>query len=161
MNRSKGFTLIEMIVAILVVGIGIIGVFSLISKFSEQSQYIRDVSVASYLGEEAIEIVKNIRDSNKIGGLAWDKGLTDCHNGCEIGYDDLYLSAWSEDGRFLYLENGTSQYKYIDSPQSGDVKTYYRRRITITPTNIDELHIRVDVYWENNSYEIYSKIYNW
>jgi hypothetical protein len=71
------------------------------------------------------------------------------------------LSAWSEDGRFLYLENGTSQYKYIDSPQSGDVKTYYRRRITITPTNIDELHIRVDVYWENNSYEIYSKIYNW
>ncbi|MDD3386742.1 MAG: prepilin-type N-terminal cleavage/methylation domain-containing protein [Candidatus Pacebacteria bacterium] len=159
--NNKGFTLIEMIVAVLIVGIGILGIFSFVSKFSEQSQYIRDVSVAANLGQEAIEIVKNIRDYNKINGLNWNAGLTECYAGCEIGYDDLYLSPWTGDGRFLYIENGTGYYKYIDLPQSGDIKTYYKRRVTITPTNVNELHIRVDIYWEGNGYELYSKIYNW
>jgi prepilin-type N-terminal cleavage/methylation domain-containing protein len=155
-KNQKGFGLIEMIIAVVIVGIGIVGIFSMISRFSEQSKTIRDNFVASYLSQEGIEIVKNIRDINKINGNTWTSGLANCHEGCEADYTSNSLV--SATGKFFYIDNSTGRYSY-DS--TGDkIKTYYKRRITLAQ-NGDELDIMVDIYWEDKSTTTRSKIYNW
>ncbi|KUK66302.1 MAG: prepilin-type N-terminal cleavage/methylation domain-containing protein [Parcubacteria group bacterium] len=161
MINQKGFSLIEMLIAVVVVTIGVIGTFSMISQFSEQSQTLRDNFVAAYLAQEGIEIAKNIRDNNRIQGNNWDNGLDSCYSGCEADYDDLTLTQWEGNGRVLYIENTSGYYKYIDTPVVNDIRTYYKRRITITPTAPDEMEIRADIYWEDKTMTVKTKIYNW
>lgn len=157
-KKQKGFTLVEIIVGLSIVSIGVLGVFSMVSRFSDYSKVIRDSFVASYLAQEGVEIVKNIRDSNKLKNdevnYPWNLGLTQCSNGCEGSYDSNKLDVFFEDGRNLYLsDNG---YKYNDG-----TKTYYRRRITIgAGENDDEMVVRVDVYWEDKSITLISNVYN-
>lgn len=158
-KNQRGFGLVEMIIAIGIVGIGIVGTFSMISRFSEQSKIVRDSFVASYLAQEGIEIVKNIRDTNILNSRAWDVGI-DCSSGCEADFEDASLSSWDGDGKFLYLENTTGMYKYIDSPSTSDIKTYYKRMITTVKSG-DEIDIMITIYWEDKSIMIRSKIYNW
>ena len=64
-------------------------------------------------------------------------------------------------GRVLYIENTSGYYKYIDTPVVNDIRTYYKRRITITPTAPDEMEIRADIYWEDKTITVKTKIYNW
>jgi prepilin-type N-terminal cleavage/methylation domain-containing protein len=161
MINQKGFSLIEMLIAVVVVTTGVLGTFSMISEFSGQSQTIRDNFIAAYLAQEGIEISKNIRDNNIIQGNDWNDGLTNCNSGCEANYNDLSLSLWDGDGRVLYIEDTSGHYKYIETPSANDIRTYYKRRITITPTASDELEIRVDVYWEDKTMMVKTKIYNW
>ncbi len=161
MINKGGFSLIEMLVAVVVVTIGVIGVFSMVSDFSRSSQIVRDNFISAYLAQEGIEIVKNIRDINRLQGNSWNTGLDNCHAGCEAEYDDLMLTQWVDPGRFLYIENSTGNYKYIASPLPNDIKTYYRRRITIAQTAVDEIEVQVDVYQEDRIMTVKTKIYNW
>jgi len=156
-KNQKGFGLVEMIIAVVIVGIGIIGTFSMISRFSEQSKIVRDSFTASYLAQEGIEIVKNIRDSNRLNERDWDYGLTSCYAGCEADYDDNVL--YSFDSRFFYTNNLTGYYDYVEG--GGKTKTYFKRMITLVPTATDEIDVMVTIYWEDKSIMTRSKIYNW
>lgn len=72
---AKGFTLIEVMAAIMIISIGLIGSLTVISynlrNISSQEKNI----VAAGLAAEGIELVRNIRDTNWLLGLAWDNGL--------------------------------------------------------------------------------------
>lgn len=171
-NRT-GFTLIEMLVSLVIVAIGVLGVYAAVAKYSRNTQQEKDNLVASYLCEEGIEIIKNIRDTNWVSGAtSWKLGLVssqgmDCTAGCEADFDfsDGKLSAWTT-GNYLYLDNssgGTGLYRYISSPDVGDVKTDFQRKIVITEVGDDELDITVTVYWEDQTKSMVVKenIYNW
>ena len=160
-KKTKGFTLLEMLISVAVITIGALGVFSAVAKFSQQAQQERENLVASYLCQEGVEIVKNIRDTNWVEEAAsWKDGLTSCSAGCEADYEDSSLSAWSS-GEYLYIENSTGLYKYIASPVSEDVETPYKRKITITEVGDDELDIVVEVYWTAYTMTVKENIYNW
>ncbi|MFA5228268.1 MAG: type II secretion system protein [Candidatus Paceibacterota bacterium] len=161
MIKLKGFSLIEMLISVVIITTGIVGTFSVISSFSEQSKQLRDNFVAAYLVQEGIEIVKNIRDTNRIQSNLWDDGLENCYTGCEASYNDSTLSSWVGEGRVLYIENSSGHYKYLDVPASNDVRTYYKRRITIATITENEVEIRIDVYWEDKSMTAKTIIYNW
>ncbi|MFH1643260.1 MAG: prepilin-type N-terminal cleavage/methylation domain-containing protein [Patescibacteria group bacterium] len=93
-NFKKGFTMIEMIIALSVFSIGIIGVFSLISVTASSLDNISNQLIASYLAQEGMEIVRNIRDSNflKINqgeAINWDDGLLS-HTDSGLGADGLF-----------------------------------------------------------------------
>ncbi|MDD2274425.1 MAG: prepilin-type N-terminal cleavage/methylation domain-containing protein [Candidatus Pacebacteria bacterium] len=157
-KSKKGFGLIEMIVGVAIVSIGIVGTFSMISRFSYQSQVIRDSFIASNLAQEGIEIVKNIRDTNALEDANWNDGLTHCQSGCEMDYTNDSLLSWSGDGRYLYLNNNGG-YTYNSA---GAIETYYKRRITITEVEPNKsMEIIVSVYWESSQTTLVSKIYNW
>lgn len=161
-KKTKGFTLLEMLISVAIITIGALGVFSAVTKFSQQTQQERENLVAAYLCQEGIEIVKNIRDTNWMiePAVIWKDGLTSCSSGCEADFEDSSLTAWSS-GEYFYIENSTGLYKYIVSPVSGDVVTPYKRKITITEVGDDELDIVVDVYWSAYTMTIKENIYNW
>ncbi len=161
---EKGFTLLEMLIAIVIVTIGVIAVFSATTKYTEQTQQEKESLISSYLCQEGIEIVKNIRDTNWVSGVAWNTGLTSCASGCEADYTSNNLTPWSDQGRNLYIVGSGSYeglYQYIVSPQSSDLMTQYRRNITITQASSDELDIQVDVFWKSYTTTIKENIYNW
>jgi prepilin-type N-terminal cleavage/methylation domain-containing protein len=151
MLNQKGFTLIEILISIFIITIGVVGVFSTIVKYSQMTQEEKDHFEASYLAQEGIEIVKNIRDTNWIEGAAsWKDGLTGC--------------LWSSDGRYIYLNShsgGTGMYEYIATPQTGDIKTIFKRMITILEIEADQLDIVVDVYWNDKKVTVRENIFNW
>lgn len=73
-----GFTLVETLVAIAILSLAITGPMVIAEKGISSAEYARDQVTAFYLAQEAVEYVRNIRDTNRIGGYAggwlWEFG---------------------------------------------------------------------------------------
>lgn len=73
--NNKGFTLVEVVVAISILTIGILGIFRVVQDITFSSQINSSKLTAAYLAQERIEQVKNKRDSNWLVGNSWDSNL--------------------------------------------------------------------------------------
>lgn len=67
-NKNRGFTLLETIVAVAILSLAITGPMVIAEKGIDTSIYARDQVTAFYLAQEAVEYVRNIRDTNRING---------------------------------------------------------------------------------------------
>jgi len=63
-KKFKGFSLVEGMVAIFIVGITMVGFMAVMGKVFKTTTYERDYIVAANLAQEGIEVVRNIRDNN-------------------------------------------------------------------------------------------------
>jgi prepilin-type N-terminal cleavage/methylation domain-containing protein len=74
---KNGFTLIEVMAAVTVLSIGLIGSLTLISYNLHNISFSGDRIIASGLVEDGLERVRNIRDTNwlKGGATAWNSGI--------------------------------------------------------------------------------------
>ncbi len=82
MKNHKGFTLIEVLMAIFLITVGIGGSFALINRIMDFSSVSSDRLQAAYLAQEGIENVRNTRDSNWLAGNEWNLNLP---SGTETG----------------------------------------------------------------------------
>lgn len=158
--KKNSFTIIEVITAIFLLTIGVLGVYALIqatTAFLSLSSY---KLVASYLTQEGLEIVRNIRDSNYLlqrinPNYSWKEGLTNCSTGCEADYDDLTLVPYAD--RFLKIDGNFYNYDSgIDTP--------FKRKIIILPQT-DILEVSVEVSWQErgrtHKFVAQQHLYNW
>ena len=76
MKNNKGLTLIELVIAIFVISIGVVGTFGVLQKIVVSTSLSSSKLVAAYLAQEGIEIVRNIRDTNWVEGEAWDNDIS-------------------------------------------------------------------------------------
>ncbi len=169
MKVQKGFTLLELIVAISILLIVLpIGSSIFYTAFQAQKEFNR--VVAAYLAQEAIEVIKNIRDSNYIY-----KRRNDPEN-VDLFYENLEMTS------------GGLQYDSVSFPdprcESGFLKLdpfsgffecasqgLYKRVVTLTPLKdldgdpltIDRIDVEVKVEWESGkkSLILKSEIYDW
>lgn len=71
----RGFTIIEVMMAVTVLSVGIMGVVSAINYNISVASNAVNRTIAANLAQEGIELVRNIRDTNWITpGNAWDDG---------------------------------------------------------------------------------------
>lgn len=73
--RTRGFTLVETLVALSILLIAVVTPISLIGDSLHKMYYARDEAIAVNLAQEGIEMVRQVRDSNMISGAAWDNNL--------------------------------------------------------------------------------------
>ncbi len=91
LNSKQGFTVLESIVAILVLSLAISGAFAAVRQGLHQSILSKDEVRAFYLAQEAVEIVRNKRDTNQLaflndGTTNWLSGITsDASDNCYFG----------------------------------------------------------------------------
>lgn len=71
--KQKGFTLIETLVAILILSITMGSLMSLAAGGFYSVRYARNQIAANALMQETLEFVCNSRDSGKIQGLSWEQ----------------------------------------------------------------------------------------
>ncbi len=91
-KNKKGFTLVETLVAVSVLLVAVAAVFTAAQSGLSSSTALRHRIVASYLAEEAINGVKNIKDSNLLHllhgeSVSWIDGISSCQFSTPCGYD--------------------------------------------------------------------------
>ena len=130
----KGFTLIEIVVAIFLLTVGTMGAFSLIQQTIAFTSIASAQLAATYLAQEGIETIRNIRDSNFLANSTWDNGLASSDwqvvnflDGSQSnfqrkititsgGSDILEVSvevSWSERGRTHQVTVATELYNWL------------------------------------------------
>lgn len=161
----QGFMLVEVLIALLVVSIGVGGVIALVSQTSSFASNASSQLTATFLAQEGVEIVRNIRDSNFLnihngGSVQWDNGLTPCTGfplgvGCEASYTDTVLAVAGD--HFLNFVTGFYSY-------TAGTPTQFKRKIFIDGTG-DTRTVNVQVTWQerNRTHTVSAatNVYNW
>jgi prepilin-type N-terminal cleavage/methylation domain-containing protein len=106
--HKKGFTLIEAMVSISILSLAVTGPLIIAQKGIGSAIYARDQITAFYLAQEAVEYLRNVRDSNRITGTSWLTSLTVCKETgagerCQI--DARYLD-WTTVGAVATCPSG-------------------------------------------------------
>lgn len=87
--RTKGFTLVETIVSSMIITFAVLGPLSIISEASSQAKMTKDKLIATYLAQEAIELLKFQQDSIYL------KCLSDTSTSCPlVGNEYNTDAAW-------------------------------------------------------------------
>lgn len=157
LNNKKGFTLIELVISIFILSVALIGIFSSFSVITILTSNSTDRLTATYLAQEGMEIVRNIRDKNWLNidagiiqNAEWLDGLSvsnnysiDCSNGCKADYTSDFMSPYVESD-YLYLNLAG----FYDHNQSG-IKTKFRRKIIIDNSLAPYVaYVSVQVFWD-------------
>jgi len=79
-KRIAGFTLLETIVAIVILSIALSGAVSMIVVAVREVHANKDRMTALYLTQECLELTRNVRDSSWKRDLPWDCALYDPDN---------------------------------------------------------------------------------
>jgi hypothetical protein len=168
--RKKGSMFLELMIAMFVLMVGIAGSIGLIHKTIAASSANSNQLTATYLAQEAIEVIRNIRDSNFINEKDYVDGIyssIDDHcSFCFVEYDSTSIDGienTSEDN-IIYYKND------FFSHDTGGEETIFKRSIATRNIDIDtyptnRIKVVVTVSWseKGEDYEtiIPTHLYNW
>jgi hypothetical protein len=155
-TNKNAFTVLEIIIAIFILNLAVFGTFILIQQTLIGASLNQLQLTSYYLGQEGMEIVRNIRDTNWLKRQEWTTGLAVGAGWQEADYQSTALV--TSQSRLLQIDsNGFYNYS------SGD-NTVFKRRIRITPIS-DYLQVEVIVDWTDRgkdySVEVIDFLYNW
>jgi len=155
-SKSNGFTLIEALVALVILTVALGPALVLSSNISSTASSIQNNLIAANLAQEGVEVIRALRDTNWFNGLSFDAGLA---NG-------IYRIEWNSNalislGSNPPLKINSGLYNY-----SSGTDTIFKRTVTITKPNSEELSIISDVTWTekgNRSRDVKaeSHLFNW
>ena len=89
---EKGFSLVEIMVAIAILSMTIISVITLQNQSLKTAIYAKEQVVASFLAEDAIEYVRNKIDENVLSGNGWLDGLNSYTTGSSVQISQAFSS---------------------------------------------------------------------
>jgi type II secretory pathway pseudopilin PulG len=169
-QSNAGFTIIETLVAITILMIAIAGPLTVVSKGLTAALYARDQMIGSYLAQDALEFLKNVRDNNKLAGgsITWLNGITngstcsqsspctvDTISGDPTGiptYGIVQCSYGSPTCGQMYLVSSGDLGGY--SHTVSGIKTQFTRTFYVTPSTANptsEAKLVVTVSWKNGT----------
>jgi len=158
-NQNKGFTLMEVIIAIAIIITALISTIALISFSTTSIRLNKSKIIATGLAQEGLEIVKNIRDNN---WLNYRRTVANWRIGLETGDWRVQYNM----GNLLSFQSiplkldSNSFYQY----NSGS-NTPFGRRINIEHINDDQIKVTAVVTWieggRNQSVSAETRYYNW
>ncbi|HOK20877.1 MAG TPA: prepilin-type N-terminal cleavage/methylation domain-containing protein [Candidatus Paceibacterota bacterium] len=164
-KNNKGFSLVEVMVSIGVILVGFTGALTLINRSIAFHDLAYSRLTASYLAQEGIEIVRNLRDENIIKNQEWNYGLKS--GTYQVQYNSSSLSAYT--GENLLLDSVSGVYTYDANENTRE--TRYNRRIeiqVISPDSLDssdEIRVISIVRWSNRGGDfeirVEDHLFNW
>ncbi len=177
--KKNGFTLIETLVAIFILTTAIAAALTAAGSGLQSSFYARDQITAFYLGEEAVEYIRNIRDTNFINRDAnWLDHIpsgcfTSLPNGCRVDAlnKEFIDTATGQNNLILHLKKDTvnpenNAYSYDQSaPLSKFTRTISIQKID-SQTTPQEILVTVTMSWGNGSFgtrsfTLQEQLFNW
>jgi len=177
--KEGGFTLLETLVAISILVIAITATFSAAQNGLSSALDVRDQITAFYLAQEAVEMVRNTRDSNSleraadptaIPAISWIKGLAETLNDpCAFGKVCIVDGTTNT---FSSCPTGTGSCPKMRKDSTAGLygyngswnETSFNREITLSQTNSTELVVAVTVTWgraTTRSFKVNEVLQDW
>ncbi len=172
-NKEAGFTLVEALTAIFILTFVVVGLMTVVSDSLFATKYAKDEITANYLLQEAIDYVRNDRDTrvflNTTKGMdeAWSAfyqtyANANCHlEGCALDANvpGGNLTACPTAGcSYLYLDESLDPLdRYFYSTNNGGIstalklKTNFRRKLIVKMGGQDQIEVSATVYWRNGN----------
>lgn len=138
-KSNRGFTLIEAIVALVLVSVAMGPVFILATSAINVASRIEHNLVASNLAQEGIEVIRNIRDTNWTSGTAFDNNLS--VGTWRVEWDTV-SGGLTPVGSNPVLKKNNGLYNYTTGTD-----TVFRRTVIISKPNSSELVLVSSVTW--------------
>ena len=136
--NTKGFTIIETLVAITILMISIVGPMTIAQKSLNAALYAKDQVIATYLAQDKIEYLKAERNAAVDSGnfVGWVNGTHSCTGTpCVLSIEN------SDYGPYVEDSSGTA--------------TKFTREVAVTMVSpgSQEAIIKVTVRWQNGTIE--------
>ncbi len=156
LNYKKGFTIIETLVAVTILMLAIVGPMTVSQKSLVASLYAKDQIIASYLAQDAMEYLKNKRDTyisvSSFANWVATYGVCTSANPCSVDtYQDTFDAPCINSCRIY--DRGD---RYSPSSASASQTIYSRSfyidntaSATSDPSN--EAKVVVRVWWQNSA----------
>ena len=156
----RGFTLIETLLAVTVLVLSMSGPLTIAAKSFTSAVFAKNQITAFYLAQEAVEYVRNIRDTNALNGRTstdpsspsyWLSGLSSCiDTACTVKATGTTLAEavapCSGACTPLLYNSATGFYGY----DSGE-PSLFTRSFMLTRVNDNEYAVTVTIAWKNNA----------
>lgn len=182
-EAGSGQTLVEVMVALFVLTVGLLGILTLLSQSIFISKNITAETTATYLAAEGIELSQNIIEHDVYQHLAglgtgWGSAFnlgsggefeldyTTCNDKSQGESCVVPLSGFSCSSDLLYYDPVSHVYLYPgDDGTASPVPTIFSRCIRVTPTTPYEFTVQSIVYWPavggTQNVELEDVFYNW
>ena len=160
----QGQLLIESLVAITVIMVAILGIFTLSSRSVSLNRVVSDQYTGTYLAAEGIEVVKNIVDSNVVSQCeVWTNGLPGTGKDYTVNWDSETLSDEITSNHEPLKFNDENMYV---QGGDGDDTRFYRKIRLEDGKNEHSFHVISTVEWEGRGgaeFEVVLEdvFYNW
>lgn len=186
---SGGFTLIETLVAVMILATSIAGPLSIASRSLNSSLIAKDQITAFFLAGDAIEYVRFVRDTNRLLGADWLTGagttpgtdLTPCQDpaGCYVdttgnsytdtnsNTPDIPVTCPASPSPCPVMNYNTTYSRFTYEPaDTAIVRSPFTRKITLTSISASEQQLVVTVSWKDmgsstRSINVTENIFGW
>ncbi|KKP85725.1 hypothetical protein A3B84_00395 [Candidatus Nomurabacteria bacterium RIFCSPHIGHO2_02_FULL_35_13] len=142
--RSRGFTLVETLVAISIFSMSIVAIMSVLGNGVSDTNYAKQKMIASYLAQEGIEYIRNMRDTYVLytdtTGNDWDafkNVISECGNAgggggntknCYFDDENLIQPCGNDlCSNHLLYDSSTGKYNYTSGIDSGFIRSIQAR----------------------------------
>ncbi len=158
-KKTKGFTLIEIVVILFIASVGIISSLSLAVRSAYFQNVKRDVISTIFLSAEGLELMKNVRDTNIILGRKYDDWTGEGSVGLgtnlyKVDYYQLTPEIISSIDDAVLQQKSTGFYLH-DLEEENSI---FKRLITVTADDSDKSKIESWVSWENGGNTYHYKL---
>jgi prepilin-type N-terminal cleavage/methylation domain-containing protein len=173
LKNKNGFTILEMLIALGLVGMGLLGVLALALQNTQVETINRDYLIAANLAQEGIEIVRNIRDKNWLDlnpGITWDNRIYNITDQTyTVNYKGTIVTAANtinDAAARLYTEPPPAGFYTSTSTGLNTPSKFYRLiTVNLNPINPDELKVNCEIKWtergRTHNYVVDTLLYNW
>lgn len=180
-KNNNGFTVLETIVAITVISVALAGAITAVRTGLISSSISKEQVKAFYLAQEAIEIIRNKRDSNILAAyngaaVTWLSGIAEVGDPCEPGntctvdatsysLSKTGCSGWNTCPYLRQnLNSGSTTYLLYGYNGTWSLSSY-RREVQIESISPTEINVTVQVSWmhgaTSRSFKTKTILMNW
>ena len=160
---KNGFSLVETLVAITILVLAITGPLTVAYQSLSNSKNIKNQTTAIFLAQDAMEFMKNLRDSNALAGNAWLITIGTCSTECTVDTTDGSISTppCGSSCPVLKFDSATGLYGHDPSW----VDTRFRRTVMVESISGNEALITVNITWgsgvQAKSLIVTDNIFDW
>lgn len=168
---AAGFSIIEVVVAVGIIAVSFVTLSTLFNYNLRMEILSRNKIIASYLAQEAAEVVRQTRDSNWFAGNGWLDGIpvdsptTNPKTINIITYNNSSgkwdIKSVNSTKTAVYLIPG-QRYAQKEGTIGGAQDTIFKRWINLTQINDHTVQVDVHVdYGSSQTLDLTSYVYNW